>query len=78
MRYPDLFPPNVNIEDNYGIPRSCRQGLSTEAANQEVPSKIFEMICRGRKVENRAQGRAPNLGMREHCMEVKQALKVFL
>ena len=23
IRYPDLFPPNVNIEDNFGIPRSC-------------------------------------------------------
>jgi hypothetical protein len=24
MRYPDLFAPNVNIENDYGIPRSCR------------------------------------------------------
>jgi hypothetical protein len=22
LRYPDLFPPNVNIKDDYGIPRS--------------------------------------------------------
>jgi hypothetical protein len=77
MRYPDLFPPNVNIEDDYGIPRSCRRGSSTEAANQGVPSEIIEMICRWRKVE-RAQGRAPNLGMREHYMEVTQALDAFL
>jgi hypothetical protein len=35
------------------------------------------MICRWRKVE-RAQGRAPNLGMREHYMEVTQALEAFL
>jgi hypothetical protein len=76
-RYPDLFPPNVNIEDDYGIPRSGRRGSSTEAANQGVPSEIIEMICRWRKVE-RAQGRAPNLGMREHYMEVSQALETFL
>jgi hypothetical protein len=24
MQYPDLFAPNVNIKDDYGIPRSCR------------------------------------------------------
>jgi hypothetical protein len=77
LRYPDLFPPNVNIEDGYGIPRSCRRGSSTEAGNQGVPSDIIEMICRWRKVE-RAQGRAPNLGMREHYMEVSQALESFL
>jgi hypothetical protein len=77
MRYPDLFAPNLNIEDDYGIARSCRRGSSTEAANQGVPSGIIEMICRWRKVE-RAQGRAPNLGMREHYMEVTQALEAFL
>jgi hypothetical protein len=64
LRYPDLFPPNVNIEDDYaGIPRSSRRGSSTEAVNQGVPSNIIEMMCRWRKVE-RAQGRAPKLGMR--------------
>jgi hypothetical protein len=77
MQYPDLFPPNVNIEDDYEIPRSCWRGSSTEAANQGGPSEIIEMICRWRKVE-RAQGRAPNLGMREHYMEVTQALEAFL
>jgi hypothetical protein len=77
VRYPDLFPPNVNIEDDYGIPLSGRRGSSTEAANQGVPSEIIEMICRWRKVE-RAQGRAPNLGMREYYMEVLQALETFL
>jgi hypothetical protein len=77
IRYPDLFPPNVNIEDDYGVARSGRRGSSTEAANQGVHSDIIEMICRWRKVE-RAQGRAPNLGMREHYMEVSQALETFL
>jgi hypothetical protein len=77
IRYPDLFPPNVNIEDDFGIPRSCRRGSSTEAANQGVPSHIIEMICRWRKIE-RAQGRAPNLSMREHYMEVSQALETYL
>jgi hypothetical protein len=76
-RYPDLFPPNINIEDDFGIPRSCRRGASTEAANQGVGKDIVEMICRWRKVE-RAQGRAPNLGMREHYMEVSQALRTYL
>jgi hypothetical protein len=77
LRYPDLFPPNVCIEDDFGIPRSVRRGSSTEAANQGVPGEIIEMICRWRKVE-RAQGRAPNLSMREHYMEVTQALETFL
>jgi hypothetical protein len=77
LRYPDLFPPNVNIEDDFGIPRSCRRGASTEAANQGVGTEIIELICRWRKVE-RAQGRAPNLGMREHYMEVSQALETYL
>jgi hypothetical protein len=76
-RHPDLFPPDVNVEDDYGISRSGRRGSSTEAANQGVPSNIIEMICRWRKVE-RAQGRAPNLGMREHYMEVSQALEAYL
>jgi hypothetical protein len=64
LRYLDLFPPNVNVKDDYGIPRPGRRGSSTEAANQGVPPDIIEMICRWRKVE-RAQGRVPNLGMRE-------------
>jgi hypothetical protein len=76
-RYPDLFPPNVCIEDDFGISRSGRRGSSTEAANQRVPSEIIEMICRWRKIE-RAQGRAPNLSMREHYMEVSQALETYL
>jgi hypothetical protein len=42
-----------------------------------VAAAIIEMICRWRKVE-RAQGRAPNLGMREHYMEVSQALEIHL
>ncbi len=77
LRYPDLFPPNVNIEDDFGILRSCRRGASTEAGNQGVGTDIIELICRWRKVE-RAQGRAPNLGMREHYMEVSQALETYL
>jgi hypothetical protein len=76
-RHPDLFPPNVNIEEDFGISRSCRRGSSTEAANQAVPKEIIEMICRWRKIE-KAQGRAPNLGMREHYMEVSQALETYL
>ena len=49
----------------------------TEAANQGVPLDVIEMMCRWRKVE-KAQGRAPNLGMREHYMEVSQALETYL
>jgi hypothetical protein len=77
IRYPDLFPPNVNIEDDFGMPWSCWRGSSTESANQGVLSPIIEMICRWRKIE-RAQGRAPNLSMREHYMEVLQALETYL
>jgi hypothetical protein len=76
-RHPALFPPNINIEEDFGISRSGRRGSSTEAGNQGVPKEVIEMICRWRKVE-RAQGRAPNLGMREHYMEVSQALESFL
>ena len=77
IRYPDMFPPNISIEDDFGVGRSCRRGSSTEAENQRVPSEVIEMICRWRKIE-RAQGRAPNLSMREHYMEVSQALINFL
>jgi hypothetical protein len=77
IQYPDLFPPNVNVEDDFGIPRSCCRGSSTEAANQGVHSDTIEMICRWRKIE-RAQGRAPSLSMREHYMEVSQALETYL
>jgi hypothetical protein len=77
IRFSSLFPPNLTIEDDFGIPRSCRRGSSTEAANQGVDSTIIDMICRWRKIE-RAQGRAPNLNMREHYMEVSQALETYL
>jgi hypothetical protein len=77
IRYPDMFPPNISIEDDFGVGRSCRRGSSTEAANQGVPAEVIELICRWRKIE-RAQGRAPNLSMREHYMEVSQALFNFL
>ena len=76
-RFPGMFPPNISIEDDFGVSRSCRRGSSTEAGNRKVPIGVIEMICRWRKVE-RAQGRAPNLGMREHYMEVSQALGTYL
>jgi hypothetical protein len=76
-RHQDMFPPGVNVEDDFGVSRSGRRGSSTEAANQGVPADIIDMICRWRKVE-RAAGRAPNLGMREHYMEVSQALVTYL
>jgi hypothetical protein len=38
-------PPNVNIEDDFGIPRSCWRGWRMEAANQGIPSKIIKNIC---------------------------------
>jgi hypothetical protein len=76
-RHPGLFPPGINVEDDFGVSRSGRRGSATEAANQGVAAAIIEMICRWRKVE-RAQGRAPNLGMREHYMEVSQALEIHL
>jgi hypothetical protein len=76
-RHPALFPPGVSVEDDYGISRSGRRGWTTEATNQGVPAYIIELICRWRKVE-RAAGRAPNLGMREHYMEVSQALEAYL
>jgi hypothetical protein len=76
-RHPALFPPGVDIEDDFGLSRSARRGSSTEAANQGVAAEIIELICRWRKIE-KAQGRAPNLGMREHYMEVTQALVAYL
>jgi hypothetical protein len=76
-RHRDLFPPGIVVEDDYGLSRSGRRGSATEAANQGVPEWVIEMICRWRKVE-RAQGRAPNLGMREHYMEVSQSLETYL
>jgi hypothetical protein len=72
-----LFPSNVNIEDDFGITKVCWRGSNTEATNQGVPSKIIEKICKWRKVE-RAQGRQPNLGIREHYMEVTHSLEAFL
>jgi hypothetical protein len=77
MRYPSIFPPNADIEGDYGLGRSGRRGSNTEAQNQGVDSVVIEMICRWRKIE-RAKGRAPNLGMREHYTEISQALEVHL
>jgi hypothetical protein len=77
IQYPDLFPPNIIIEDDFGIPRLCHRGLSTEAANQRVDLSVIEMICRWRKVDC-AQGRAASLGMREHYMEISQLLETYL
>jgi hypothetical protein len=48
-RLPDLFPPNVNVEDDYGVSCSRRRGLATEAANQGVLSGKIEMIYRWRQ-----------------------------
>jgi hypothetical protein len=76
-RHQDLFPPGINVENDFGLSRSGRRVSATEAANQGVPAEIIEMICRWRKVE-RAQGRAPNLGMREHYMEVTQSIETHL
>jgi hypothetical protein len=76
-RHQDLFSPGIDVENDFGLLRSGRRGFTMEAANQGVAAAIIEMICRWRNVQ-RAQGCAPNLGIREHYMEVSQSLETHL
>eukprot|EP00980_Cylindrotheca_fusiformis_P023557 scaffold10595_cov116-Cylindrotheca_fusiformis.AAC.1 len=76
-RRPDLFEPNLEVVDVYGLRRSPRRGSTSEATNAGVRREVIELNNRWRKFE-RAKGRNPSMDMASHYTEVRLMLKSFL
>lgn len=76
-RQPGLFPKDLDVASAFSLTRSLRRGSTTAAQNLKVDVAAIELNNRWRKVE-RAQGRAPNLSMRQHYSQLAQMLDARL
>ena len=74
---PDLIPPDVNVQEEYGISLSFRRGATAHAKKQKVSKMDIDAANRWRNVEN-AQGRKINQPMRDHYSEVSQMTPTLL
>ena len=74
---PDLFAPNENIRDRYGISCSLHKGSMSEAKIARISEPEINLMNQWRKVE-RAAGWQPKFYMQEHYSEVKMMLKPLL
>ena len=72
-----MIPPDVNVQEEYGISRSFRRGATTHAKKQKVSKMDIDAANRWRNVEN-AQGRKINQPMRDHYSEVSQMTPTLL
>lgn len=76
-RCPELIPPEVNIDDDYGLNRSFRRGATTTAQANGVSDAVINLVNRWRKVEN-SKGGKPSLQMIEHYVDIRMMLKRVL
>jgi hypothetical protein len=73
MSRPDLIPVNVNVAEDYGLGRSFRQGLDSEALARGVSPVDVDAMNRWRSIE-KAKGRRPaHASMREYYADVRIA-----
>ena len=71
---PDLFPPGINIREDYSLLRSLRRGSTTLATVKRVRTEVIDMNNRWRKIE-KAMGRAPSQAMRQLYSEMLYMLE---
>ena len=75
--HPDVIPETVDIFEEYGISRSFRRSVTTQARNQKVSASDMDAANRWRNTEN-SQGRKISQPMRDHYAEISQILPTLL
>ena len=73
----ELFPPTVNIAEDYSLVRSLRRGSTTLARVRKIPEDVIDLNNRWRKVEA-AMGRQPSLPMMQLYSEIMLMLSAKL
>ena len=66
---PELFPPGINIAEDYSLVRSLRRGSTTLARVRKIPQDVIDLNNRWRKIEA-AMGRQPSLPMMQLYSEI--------
>ena len=66
---PELFPPGIDIAEDYLLVRSLRRGSTTLAQVLQVPKEVIDLNNRWRKIEA-AMGREPSLPMMQLYSEI--------
>ncbi len=74
---PHLFPPDLEVTEDYGVSRSFRRGGTSEATNNGAPPHVIELNGRWRK-SNQSGASRPNVTIREHYVDVRLALNQLL
>jgi len=70
---PHLMPGIEDVEDEYGIHRSFRRGVTSRAVDMGLPTDVIEANNRWRKFNNSGASR-PSLSMKEHYTDVALTL----
>ena len=68
LRYADLLPKGLKVEDHYLCYRSFRRGAEATALNQGLKPTVIEFVHRWSKFE-RSKGKVPGFNMLEHYAE---------
>jgi hypothetical protein len=74
---PDLIDKDIDVREDYGLSRSCRQGVTTHARNVGVHTDVIQANNRWRR-EEIARGGRPWLTMQDYYTDVKQSLPLLL
>jgi hypothetical protein len=73
----DVISETIDVFEQYGVSRSFRRGSNSQAINQDVSARDIDHNNRWSKIE-RAEGRAPKLGMQQHYADVLLMLPTLL
>ena len=76
-RCSNLIADSVQIEDDYSMKRSLRQGATAEAQNARIPTNIIEANNRWRKVI-RVKGMMPGMSMMEQYTDTKMNVPLLI
>lgn len=68
--HPHLFPPDLDIYEQFGISRSFRRGATSTARARGVNDRQVDLINRWRSFEN-ARGKRPTLSMHDHYSDIQ-------
>jgi hypothetical protein len=73
-----LIPPNLDIGDEYGLPRSGRRGVTTHARNVGVHKDEIDLNKMWRKTELNVGRAFWHSSMLQYYTEVSQSLRLLL
>ena len=75
--FPELILSSINVQEEYGLPRSFRRGSNSETLNRGVSKVVIDRNNRWRKVK-KAGARKAKILTRNHYTEVLVSLKRYL